>query len=79
MKEHDERYVAAVEKHTLNGASTTTLIKHKHSYAVLEKGKRMDSALMVLIIRDVVATSYLPELLQVPELTQGPPVFPLYL
>jgi len=29
MKEHEDRYVAVVEKHTLDGANTITLMKHK--------------------------------------------------
>jgi len=28
MKEHEDRYVAVVEKHALDGANTITLIKH---------------------------------------------------
>jgi len=30
MKEHEDRYVAVVEKHTLDGANTIICTKHKH-------------------------------------------------
>jgi len=30
MKEHEDRYVVVVEKHTLDSANTITLMKHKH-------------------------------------------------
>jgi len=31
MKKHEDRYVAVVEKHTIHGANTITLMKHKHT------------------------------------------------
>jgi len=30
MKEHEDIYVAVVEKYTLDGATTYILMKHKH-------------------------------------------------
>jgi len=30
MNKHKDRHVAVVEKHKLDGASTITLMKHKH-------------------------------------------------
>jgi len=30
MKEHENTYVAVVEKYMLDGANTFTLMKHKH-------------------------------------------------
>jgi len=30
MKEHEDIYVAAVKKYTLDGDNTFTLMKHKH-------------------------------------------------
>jgi len=30
MIEHEDRYVAVLEKHTLNGTNVTILMKHKH-------------------------------------------------
>ena len=30
MKEHEDTYVAVLEKHTLDGANRFTLMKHKH-------------------------------------------------
>ena len=41
MKEHEDRYVAAVEKHALDAANTMTLMKHKHRYVRPVKSTRM--------------------------------------
>jgi len=43
-------YVAVVEKHTIDGASTITLMKHKHIYVVLVKVTRIDVVIMVVRI-----------------------------
>jgi len=36
MKEHEDIYVAVVEKYTLDGANTHTLMKRKHTGHTLE-------------------------------------------
>jgi len=50
MKEHEGKYVAVVEKHTLDGASTITSMKHKHTYVILAKVTRMDDVTTVVRI-----------------------------
>jgi len=37
MKGHEDRYVAVIEKHTLDGAHTITVMKHNHRYVTLVK------------------------------------------
>jgi len=51
MKEQEDRYMAVVEKHTLVGASTITLMKHKQICIVLAKGTHMDGAVTLAIIQ----------------------------
>jgi len=50
MKEHEDGYVAVVEKHTLDGANTITLMKQKVSYLSLVKGTHMNGAISVIVI-----------------------------
>jgi len=38
MKEREDRHVAVVEKHTLDGVSTIALMKHKHIQLYAGKG-----------------------------------------
>jgi len=55
MKEHGHRYVAVIEKHTLQGANTITLMKHKQKYVVLANSTRMDGANTAAIMFSIVA------------------------
>jgi len=38
MNEHENKYLAVVENHTLGGANTITLMKHKQRCVVLPGG-----------------------------------------
>jgi len=42
LKEHKDTYVTVIEKHTLDGSNTITLMKHKYRYVTLVKSTRMD-------------------------------------
>ena len=48
MKKHEDRYVAVVEKHTIHGANTITLMKHKHTQVVIAKVTHMDDNFTVV-------------------------------
>ena len=48
MKKHEDRHVAVVEKHTVDGANTITFTKHKHRYVVIAKVTYMDGAITVV-------------------------------
>jgi len=44
MKEREDRYMAVIENHILNGANANILMKRKHRYAVQVNSTRMDGA-----------------------------------
>jgi len=49
------RYAAIIEKHTLNGVNTITLMKHKHRYVILVKStSRTDGANTVATVLNAV-------------------------
>jgi len=48
MKKHEDRHVAVVEKHKIDGANIITLIKHRHRYVVIAKVTHMDGAITVV-------------------------------
>jgi len=50
MKEHEDIYMAVVQTHTLDGASTVTLMKPQIYICDSSKGTRMNGAITVLII-----------------------------
>jgi len=58
MKEHENRSVAVIEKHTFGGANTITLMKHKHRCAVRVKSIRLYGAYTAAMMFTTVAYSY---------------------
>jgi len=49
MKERKRIFVAVIEKHTLNGANTITLMRRKHRCMTLLKSTRTDGANIIAI------------------------------
>jgi len=47
-EKYEDRHVAVVEKHTIDGANTITLMKYRHRYVVIAKVTRMDGAITVV-------------------------------
>ena len=47
--EHEDRCVAVVEKHTLDGANAITLMEHKHRYMTSVEVTTMDGVITVVI------------------------------
>jgi len=58
MKEHEDRYVAVIEKHTLDGANTINLMKHKHRYVTLVKRTRTSGAIAVAVMFSTAALCF---------------------
>jgi len=48
MNQCENRYVAVVEKHTLDGDNTITLMKHKHADVMQVKVTRREKPLQLL-------------------------------
>jgi len=55
MKEHEDRYVALMEKHAHNVANTITSMKHKHRYVVILKSTQIDGANTAAVIVSIAA------------------------
>jgi len=49
MKEHEDRYVAVVERYTLDGANTIILMKSKHAYLIIVKVACIDGAIITVV------------------------------
>ena len=47
---HEDRYVAVVEKHVLDGANAIILMKRKPRYVLLVKSTSMDDTITVVVI-----------------------------
>jgi len=50
MKKHEDRNVAVVEKHALDGASIIALMEHKHIYMIPVEVTRMDGSITIIIM-----------------------------